>query len=181
MNTVKHSFPWTHWTAANFLDPACLSELKAIDHRRYQQTQGKRLGNQRLFVDQHNADLYPNLYQLWCDLQQGSLQHYFSKHTGIDYAGLYPRIEVISDIGDFYLEPHHDHLEKRLTALVYTDHEQLWPGTVLGESHRIAVQDNLCMFFVPSEQTMHHYPATHFDTVRRALQINYWTYNVPTQ
>jgi hypothetical protein len=24
--------------------------------------------------------------------------------------------------------------------------------------------------------TIHGYPATHFDAVRRCLQINYWTY-----
>lgn len=181
MNTAQHSYPWKHWISTNFLSAQCLQELKTVNHHRLQPITGKRLGHNRLFVDQNNASDYPHLYQLWIDLQDGgSLQKHFSNHTGIDYRGLFPRVEIISDIGDFYLEPHHDRLEKRLTALVYTDYQQLWPATVLGKDHRIEVSDNLCLFFVPSTETMHHYPATHFHCVRRALQINYWTYNHPS-
>lgn len=181
MNTVKHSHPWQHWTACDFLTAECLAELKAIDHCRPQQIHGKRLGDQRLFIGDHNANLYPELYQLWQALHSSSMHDYFGSHTGIDYSQLFPRLEVISDIGDFYLEPHCDHWEKRLTALVYTDHAKLWPATVLGQDHRIAVADNLCMFFVPGPHTIHHYPAMHFDQVRRALQINYWTYSAATE
>lgn len=181
MNTTKHTNPWTHWTTEDFLTPECLAELKGINHQRPQQTQGKRVGNERLFIDQASGLEYPHLTALWHSLHNGPHKSYFEQYTGLDYSGLYPRIEVISDIGDFYLEPHCDHLEKRLTALVYTDHERLWPGTLIGDSHRIEVKDNLCMFFVPSTTSWHSYPHVHFDCVRRALQINYWTYNVPRQ
>lgn len=155
-----------------------MAELKSIDQTRVQPNQGKRAGENRLFIDQHCENTYPNLFSLWHDMHQGEIKQYFESFTGHDYTGLYPRVEVISDIGDFYLEPHHDLLEKRLTALLYTDHEKLWPGTALGESHRVEAKDNRCMFFVPSVQTWHHYPHTHFDVVRRALQLNYWTYDV---
>lgn len=179
MNTLAHTKPWPHWTKENFLSPAALAELKGIQHQRLQQTQGKRVGDQRLFIDDTNSNEYPHLYNVWRSLNGGELQSYFEHHTGMNYSGLHPRLEVISDIGDFYLEQHHDLLEKRLTVLVYTDHEKLWPGTQLGTSHRVEVKDNLAMFFVPSEDTWHSYPPIHFDCVRRALQINYWTYDVP--
>jgi hypothetical protein len=181
MHTIKHIEPWLHWTAENFLSSDCLAELKAVDHSRHQQTDGKRVGGNRIFIDHDNKDQFPHLYGLWQSLHNGSMKEYFEQHTGINYTDLHPRIEVISDIGDFYLEPHHDLLEKRLTALVYTDHERLWPGTQLSDSYRVEAKDNLCMFFVPSTDTWHSYPKTHFDCVRRALQINYWTYTVPRQ
>lgn len=180
MNTTKHITPWQHWTAENFLTAECLAELKGIKHQRYQQTQGKRVGGERLFIDDATGQNFPHLYALWKSLHGGWYKDYFEQQTGLNYTGLHPRVEVISDIGDFYLEPHHDLLEKRLTALVYTDHERLWPGTQIGDQ-RVAVKDNLCMFFVPAEDTWHSYPKVHFDCVRRALQINYWTYTVPKE
>lgn len=104
------------------------------------------------------------------------LCEYFEHWTRSSFRGLWPRVEVISDIGDFWLDRHHDHLEKKLTALIYTDHARLWPGTQLSDHYTIPSRDNRCMFFVPAQDTWHSYPATHFDVVRRALQINYWTY-----
>ena len=118
------------------------------------------------------------MYQLWQDLQSGSACQYFSRTTGIDYSQLYPRLEVISDSGEFYLAPHHDHLEKRLSVMVYTDHQQLWPGTTITGVGAVESRDNRAFFFVPSEDTVHEYPKTNFTSVRRCLQINYWTYEV---
>ena len=170
--------PWQHWIADNFLDEQTLAEVKSIPHQRQQQTAGKRVGQDRLFIDDAVQHQYPHLHALWQDLHSGEVKQYFESFTGLDYTGLVPRVEVISDIGDFYLETHHDLLEKRLTALVYTDYEKLWPGTMLGDSHRVEARDNRCVFFVPSPDTWHSYPLTHFDVVRRAMQINYWTYSV---
>lgn len=135
------------------------------------------MGGDRLFITGDSTD-YPHLAALYRSLEDGELKNYFESHTGLDYTGLFPRVEVISDIGDFYLEPHPDQPEKRLTALVYTDHERLWPGTELVDGTRVEAADNRCFFFVPAENTIHSYPHTHFNRVRRALQINYWTYSV---
>ena len=170
--------PWLHWIADNFLSAECLAELKSVPHQRPQDNPGRRVGNQRLFIDDSVKNQYPHLYALWQDLHSGETKQYFESHTGIDYTGLYPRMEVISDIGDFYLEPHHDLLEKRLTALIYTDYQRLWPGTMLSDNYQVEAQDNRCMFFVPSTETWHSYPKTNFDVVRRALLINYWTYTI---
>lgn len=178
MNTIFRLNPWPHYIVDNFLKSECLAELKNIPHERSQETSGKRVGNGRLFIDDSVADLYPHLHAVWRSLHDGELKKYFEDHTGIDYTGLHPRLEVISDIGEFYLEEHHDLLEKRLTALVFTDHAKLWPGTMLSDGVRIESKDNRCFFFVPSEETWHSYPATNFDVVRRAIQINYWTYSV---
>lgn len=176
--TREHKQPWQHWIADQFLTDECLAELKSIPHQRGQVNVGKRVGDGRLFIDDSNAELYPHLHALWKDLHNGKTKQYFEYYTKQNYTGLFPRIEVISDIGEFYLERHHDLLEKRLTALVYTNHERLWPGTQLDESHQVEARDNRCMFFVPSTDTWHSYPRTNFDVVRRALQINYWTYSV---
>ena len=178
MIATTNYIPWTHWIADDFLTPECLAEVKSIDHTREQLTYGKRVGGQRLFIDTASADQYPELFKLYQSLQSGIYKDFFESYTGLNYTELYPRVEVISDIGDFYLEPHCDLPEKRLTALVYTDYEKLYPGTGLGDGTRIESRDNRCFFFVPGNNTLHDYPATHFDTVRRCLQINYWTYTV---
>lgn len=178
--TVNHT-PWQHWIADDFLTAECLAEVKSVKHTAEQQIPGKRIGNQRLFINEFNSVEYPELYGLYCSLQSGEYKKFFEHYTGIDYTGLYPRVEVVSDVGEFYLEPHCDLPEKRLTALVYTDYEQLWPGTGLGNGTRIESQDNRCFFFVPGEHSLHDYPKTHFNSVRRCLQINYWTYSRPSQ
>jgi len=172
--TVNHA-PWTHWIVDDFLTVACLAELKSVQHTVDQCVPGKRVGSQRLFIDDLLAQQYPELYKLYQSLHYGVYKDFFEKHTGLDYTALYPRVEVVSDIGDFYLEPHCDLPEKRLTALVYTDFEELYPGTGLANGTRIESRDNRCFFFVPGNNTWHDYPATKFNSVRRCLQINYWT------
>jgi hypothetical protein len=72
-------------------------------------------------------------------------------------------------------------LEKKLSAMIYTDHQQLYPGTALSDGSRVESRDNRCFFFVPDTDTVHSYPPAHFDQVRRCLMINYWTYNDPIQ
>jgi len=178
MIAVTNHIPWTHWIADEFLTKECLAEVKSIEHTREQTTYGKRVGGQRFFVNETIADQYPELYKLYRSLHLGIYKDFFENYTGLNYTGLYPRVEVISDIGDFYLEPHCDLPEKKLTALVYTDYEKLYPGTGFGNGNRIESKDNRCFFFVPSPTTVHDYPATHFDCIRRCLQINYWTYTV---
>jgi hypothetical protein len=181
MIATANRTPWPHWIADDFLTAQCLAEVKSVNHRVPQLVPGKRAGSHRLFIDESQAQSYPELHKLYQSLHNGKYKEFFEKSTGIDYSGLYPRVEVVSDIGDFYLEPHCDLKEKRLTALVYTDYEKLWPGTGLGNGTRIESRDNRCFFFVPGDHSLHDYPATVFDSVRRCLQINYWTYSGSTQ
>jgi hypothetical protein len=177
MKASRIDRPWTHWIADDFLSAECLNEVKKINHDVIQLVPGKRRDSQRLFITESVADQYPHLFLLYESLHSGLYRDFFEQCTGSSYQGLYPRLEVISDIGDFYLEPHHDHFEKRLTALVYTDHTTLYPGTGLGDGTRVESRDNRCFFFVPGPHSLHDYPATHFPSVRRCLQINYWTYS----
>jgi len=171
--------PWQHWLADHFLVPTCLAELKKIKHKEFQEIAGKRVGSQRLFITDEHETTYPELHSLYRSLHQGTYREFFEQQTGQSYSGMFPRLEVISDIGSFYLATHHDHLEKRLTAIVYADYPQLYPGTELSDGSRIESRDNRCFFFVPSTDTVHGYPPTTFHQVRRCLQINYWTYDVP--
>jgi hypothetical protein len=178
MIAITNYTPWQHWIADGFLTPECLAEVKSINHFVPQLVPGKRVGSHRLFIDESQAQVYPELYKLYQSLHDGEYKQFFEEYTGVDYTGLYPRVEVVSDIGDFYLEPHYDLKEKRLTALLYTDYENLYPGTGLGDGTRVESRDNRCFFFVPGDHSLHDYPATHFATVRRCLQINYWTYGL---
>jgi hypothetical protein len=173
---TRHEHPWLHWIQDDFLSPACLLELKTIPFQHQQTDPGRRVGSERFFINPSLENLYPNLVTLWHDLDHGDLKKHFEFCTGQDYTNLYLRLEVISDWGDFYLEPHHDHLEKRLTAMIYTDHARLWPGTELTDGYCVPSADNRCFFFVPGKDTIHGYPRTFFNCVRRCLQINYWTY-----
>lgn len=174
----RYEEPFVHWTVDEFLSPECLDEVKRIYHEVPQAEPGKRVNSNRLFVHQVKQEVIPNLYALAESIATGHYRMFFEKVTGQSFEGTFPRIEIISDIGEFELKPHHDHLEKKLSAMVYTDYSQLYPGTTLGDDHVVEAKDNRCMFFVPTEDTWHHYPKTNFETVRRALMINYWTYQV---
>jgi len=178
MKTTLVSSPWQHWITDDFLSQECLAEVKSIDYKVPQLNQGKRTGSDRMFITDQHAEQYPRLYSLYKSLFDGEYKLFFESCTGLDYTGLFPRLEVVSDYGDFYLAEHHDHLEKRLTAMLYTDYEDLYPGTMLSDGSRVESKDNRCFFFVPSTDTYHSYPATTFKTVRRCLQINYWTYSL---
>ena len=136
----------------------------------------KRVDSVRLFINEEHEKQYPYLYHLYRSLRNGAYKTFFEHYTGIDYTDMYPRVEVISDIGDFWLEPHYDRPAKKLSALLYTDYTQLYPGTGLGDGTRVESKDNRCFFFVAGEHSLHDYPLIHFPTVRRCLQINYWTY-----
>jgi hypothetical protein len=178
MNTLHNTQPWPHWITDDFLTSECLAEVKTVEHALPQENSGRRVGSGRLFITDEHAEEYPHLHQLYRSLHDGEYLQFFEQHTGLDYKTLYPRVEVISDIGPFYLEPHCDQPEKRLTALVYTDYQNLHPGTGFANGSRVETRDNRCFFFVPDQTTWHDYPATTFDTVRRCLQINYWTYSL---
>lgn len=178
LDTVKHTTPWTHWIVDDFLTPECLNEVKTVKHVNPQVNAGRRVGSDRLFITDQSENEYPHLYQLYRSLHNGEYRDYFEHYTQTKFDGLYPRVEVISDYGLFSLAPHHDHLEKKLTAILYTDYEVLYPGTELSDGHRVPTKDNRCFYFIPALDTMHSYPETNFQKVRRCLQINYWTYQI---
>ena len=170
------TMPWQHWLVDDFLSADCLEEVKQVDNIVNQQLCGRRNGSVRMFISEKSQDKYPNLYKLYQSLHSGEYRDFFEEQTKQSFDGLFPRIEVISDYGEFYLRPHTDRFEKKLTAIVYTDYEILYPGTELTNEYRIDSADNRCFFFVPSDDTIHSYPLTDFNKVRRCLQINYWTF-----
>jgi hypothetical protein len=180
MNNLNfYNEPWPYWIIDNFLPTEALTELKSIDHVMPQIQPGHRLNKNRLFITENNALEYPNLYNVYKSLVSGSYKEFFEEHTKKKYNDLYPRVEVISDYGPFFLETHHDLLEKKLSALIYTDHEDLHPGTAIYDGdkyhHTVESKDNRCMFFNPAPNTMHAYHPTVFTKIRRGLMINYWS------
>ena len=176
MKAITFDKPWKHWIVDDFLDQDTLAEVKSINHQVDQVMPGKRRNSVRMFITDEHENQYPHLYHLYRSLHNGAYKTFFEHYTGIDYTGMFPRLEVISDIGDFWLDPHYDRPQKRLSALLYTDHTQLYPGTGLGDGTRVESKDNRCFFFVAGDHSLHDYPLVHFPTVRRCLQINYWTY-----
>lgn len=169
--------PWKHWLVDDFLSIECLIELKGVNHSATQINSGRRYGSDRLFIESQHEHEYPELYKLYKSLEQGPYREFFELATQQSFEGMHPRLEVFSDIGDFSLRPHYDRLEKKLTAIVFTDYEKLYPGTGLTDGYTVESKDNRCFFFIPALDTIHQYPLTHFDKVRRCLQINYWTYS----
>jgi hypothetical protein len=178
--TLQNTFlyPWKHWIVDNFLNEQCLLELKSVPFQNHQMVKGKRTGSQRLFVTEKNKDQYPELFKLYKSLQSGDYKEFFENSTGTNFDNLHVRVEVVSDFGEFELDEHCDRPEKKLSAMVYTDYEELYPGTMLKENYQIESKDNRCFFFIPNEDTLHSYPRTNFTKVRRCLMINYWTYAV---
>jgi hypothetical protein len=181
--------PWTHYVVDDFLDIDILTELKSIEHKTPQICSGKRIGAQdsRLFITSKNKQNYPELEKLYDSLKCGATRSFFEQATNKNYSGNYLRMEVISDIGHFYLEPHPDLINKKLTVLVYTDSGEHYPGTTIYDtegvniSHNVEAIDNRCIFFNPAADTMHGYEPYYFATVRRCLMINYFDYGDETE
>jgi hypothetical protein len=177
-NFLQVDYPWKHWIVDSFLTSECLNELKSINSQTEQTFLGKRNGSSRLFVTENNKTTYPHLYKLYQSLHTGYYKDFFEFATGNNFDNLYPRLEIISDYGEFELVEHTDHLEKKLSVMVYTNYEILYPGTTLSNNYVIEAKDNRAFFFVPSDETLHSYPKINFKKIRRCLMINYWTYDV---
>lgn len=165
--------PWQHWHIDEFLSQASLDELKGIQHAVEQQTPNTRDGSERLFLTKENGAILPELWKFYDSICNGHYRLAFEGVTGQSLIGTYPVVEIVSDYGIFELTNQTTHVYSKLTAFVYTDHEQLYPGLVLGD---VATEsaDNRCVFFVPDENKVYHDPNTQFDTVRRGLIINYF-------
>ena len=176
MRATTHNTPWKHWIVDDFLDKDTLDEVKSVEHVVEQAKPGKRVDSVRLFITDDHETQYPHLHHLYRSLHNGAYRTFFEYYTGIDYGEMFPRLEVISDIGDFWLEPHYDRPAKKLSALLYTNYTKLYPGTGFGDGTRVESKDNRCFFFVAGDHSLHNYPLVHFPTVRRCVQINYWTY-----
>ena len=181
INLRVHNQPWNYWMLDEFLTPECLAEVKNIKHKTPQLVKEHRGHPDRLFISNINVDSqrakYPNLCDLADELQHGQLKKFFENIVKAKMPN-FMRIEVISDIGPFYLKPHNDFL-KKLTILCYTNYSALYPGTTIYSDantihHQIESQDNRCVFYVPNYVTWHGVPKTVFPTVRRMLMINYF-------
>ena len=103
MKANIYNKPWLHWIVDDFLDQDTLAEVKSVEHTVEQAKPGKRVDSVRLFITDEHEKQFPNLHHLYRSLRNGAYKTFFEYYTGIDYTGMFPRVEVISDIGDFWL------------------------------------------------------------------------------
>jgi hypothetical protein len=160
-NIQENMFPFKHYTFEKIFSKkelvqiyklfetytGCLSELI--------NTSGQRCkSNDRLYVikDHYSIPIFKQLIDM--------LQTFFSSLYPKEE--LYMRIELIRDNAGFWLEPHVDIPEKKLSMMIYVNQEELKdiPGTILydkdlNEIIEVPYKNNTGFYFIPADDTWH--------------------------
>ena len=101
---------------------------------------------------------------------------FFSTHEKLFF-----RAECTFDHNGFYLAPHEDIKEKVFTLFLYLGDSPEYCGTDLYDNHKnlvktIPFKNNTGYIFVPGKNTWHGFEPKAFTGVRRALLLNYVTF-----
>ncbi|MEZ6066039.1 MAG: hypothetical protein R3B90_10100 [Planctomycetaceae bacterium] len=139
--------------------------------------------NSRCYITRENARQFPALRQLIDDLLAhptiGLIEHLLERRM----ADCYLRIEAICDRQGFWLEPHKDIPEKRMSMLLYAnpcnEPESLGTDLYDGELKLVKTmpyRHNVGYMFAPAHDTWHGLEKKEIRQERRSLLINYVTF-----
>ena len=192
--TTTFETPFLHCLIEQPLTETMLAEVcgtfiadvpRVYDGTRAGDAQGTaRNANTRCFITRDNAEQFPGLSELVDDLLSREtiecVEHLLRRT--MDDCCL--RIEVICDRRGFWLEPHKDIKEKRMSMLLYAnpfgESESL--GTDLYDQDLKLVKTmpyrhNVGYMFAPAHDTWHGLEKNELRRERRTLLINYVTFD----
>lgn len=192
--TTRFDDPFLHYFIEQPLTAAMLDEIcgtfvsnhpRVYDGTRAGDATGAaRNANARVFVTTENVDRFPALGELIEDLLSPETIDTISEQLRRPFDGCCLRVEVICDRQGFWLEPHKDIAEKRLSMLLYAnpcgESENL--GTDLYDADlklvkTIPYRHNVGYMFGPADDTWHGLEKKDIRQERRSLLINYVTFN----
>lgn len=191
--TDRSTDPFLHYIIRQPLSTAQLGEIDnamiADVPRLYD---GTRAGNQtgdaknantRCFVDTENVDSFPALGELIDELLAVETIEFVEHMLERSLANCNLRFEVLCDRQGFWLEPHKDIKEKRMSMLLYSNPcgESINLGTDLYNKDLQLVKTmpfatNVGYMFGPGDDTWHGLEKKEIKKERRSLLINYVTF-----
>jgi hypothetical protein len=182
------SYPFSHWVFKDFLsDDFC---RKIFNYLSIEPTQivydGTRAGDNystaynqnRVFLTNAIVAQYSFLEELLTAMSSEEMVKQISTLFSTNLTDCFLRIEYIEDKNGFYLKPHQDISEKKLTIFVYLgDALQEW-GTDFYDGGKkwvktIPFVHNTGYIFVPGRDTWHGFEKKKIEGKRKALLINY--------
>ena len=177
---MKYSDPWEHYMEDNFLPIDILEKLKAIKiESNNENCGGTRTGipGRYFFTPEKNDDITKTLVQHILGRTKE-----FQNKFGYDLSDSYLRVELAQDDEHQWIVPHLDVLDKRITMIVYIDHDDdnttdlgtdLYTSENDSEYVRAEWKNNRCLVFKPTEEKWHGIKKRSYKGRRLVLLINY--------
>ncbi len=192
-STTEFDFPYTHWIIEQPVTSEVLTEIvttpmnqgpRAFDGTRAAEDGSGGLDARlRLYITDANVDEFPAMGKLIDELLAPDTVLQFEKMLQRDLSDAYLQVEAIADVDGFWLKPENDSQEKLMSMLVYVN---VWGeaealGTDLYDNDlnvvkTIPYRNNLGYLFAPGDNTWHGLEKKKISTVRRAILINYLTF-----
>lgn len=155
-----------------------LFEKHAIQLKETYNTTGKRSkSNNRLYLNMHHYKTIPIVKEL-----MDTFREYFKQIFNASNQKLFIRTELIMDNEGFWLEPHVDIPEKKLSMMIYLNknNDKGITGTMLYDNNLNEVfetpyENNTGFYFFPSYDTWHGVRPFK-DKVRMAIMVNVTTF-----
>ena len=177
---MKYSKPWEYYMEDNFLPVSLVEDLKNVKIDSVNENcGGTRTGIPgRFFFTPEKKDSITNKL---VDHILGRTKEFESKF-GYDLSHSFLRVELAQDDEHQWIVPHLDVLDKRITMIIYLDHDD--PDTSkLGTdlySHkndknfiRAEWKNNRCLAFKPTEEKWHGVSKRSYKGRRLVLLVNY--------
>lgn len=164
-NIQKHDLPFEHYTFDHVFGDTDLHLIYNLfeTHTAFLENQhnttGKRASyNNRLYLTQTECKKIPT-----AKLIVDGLMDFFSGiYKSTNEQPLYLRAELLRDEKGFWLEPHVDIVEKKLSMMIYINSKETLdiPGTILYNNNLDAVievpyKNNTGFYFLPDKNTWH--------------------------
>jgi hypothetical protein len=192
--TTRYTDPFLHYFIDQPLTEAMLGEVcgtiisdfpRLYDGTRAGDSKGvAKNANARCYVTTDNVDRFPALGELIGDLLSRETIETIEEQLRRPMDNCCLRVEVICDRQGFWLEPHKDIKEKRLSMLLYANpcDEGEHLGTDLYDRDLKLVKTmpyrhNVGYMFGPAEDTWHGLEKKEIRQERRSLLINYVTFD----
>jgi hypothetical protein len=184
-NKQHLDIPFQHTTFTEFF---CDKELQSIDDIQLgghsTSINGTRTtNNNRFFVNDTNKGDNFAISRMVDFFLRDEIIDMFERESGRCIRGNYLRVEVIEDREKSWLEPHVDISEKIMSLLVYLNNtnEDIAIGTALYDTDRkhvctVPYIDNTGFYFFPNTDTWHGLESVNIKERRRAVMINYCTF-----
>ena len=183
--------PFPHYLVHNILTETVCQELLhttsahestcIYDGTRAGDSGGFEKNNTRFFLTSDVLKQYSFLEKIIIAMQSSEVVAKIASILSIDLSNCYLRVEYIVDKDGFYLVPHQDIIEKRVTLFIYLGDSPEHCGTDLYDSNQewcktIPFKHNTGYMFAPGENTWHGFEKKEMVSVRQALLLNYVTF-----
>lgn len=168
----RYNYPWSHYVIDNFFPKDLFTMLcqESISANMFLFDGTRNNIENRCFITKKNKySLGLRLEQFYNNFLQNS--NIFSHLQLCKF-----RIEIANDVGDYFIKPHLDSLNKLITIITYVNgHPNL--GTELytncnSKGYVVNWKENRSLIFIPSKNTWHGVPQRSFKGKRRIIIFN---------